>query len=273
MKAKKIRLYYGIFLSVFTAALGAAFIAVAIGILRDGNWVQGAYSRDIVAERLFPVSIVFYIWIAAIIAGFVLSLVYPYQDKAVKIPQERATVKRLSARIPEGSGEEYDKNLKLVRDENRNRLIVYCVCAAICFAGAIASAVYLLQPNNFASHDKNASMLNMLINVGPWVLVAFAASVAMVVFEKFSYNREIAALKQLIANYKGNPVIAAEKPQNAVWLKIKAFFGNKYFKLGVRIAVGVVALTFILVGVFDTEGARDVFIKAVNICTECIGLG
>ena len=273
MKAKKIRFYYGIFLSVFTAALGVAFIAVAVGILRDGNWAQGAYSRDIVAEHLFPVSIPFYIWIAAIIAGFVLSLVYPYTEKPVKIPQEKATLKRLSARIPEGSGEEYDGEMKRIRNENRNRLIVYIACAAICFAAAIASAVYLLQPKNFASPDKNASMLNMLINVGPWVFVAFAASVAMVVFEKFSFNREITALKHLITNYKGNPVVAADKPQNAVWLKIKAFLGNKYFKLGVRVAIGVIAVTFILVGLFDTEGARDVFMKAINICTECIGLG
>ena len=273
MIAKKVRLYYGIFLSVFTALLGAAFIAVAISILSDGNWAQGAYSRDIVAERLFPVSIPFYIWIAAIIAGFVLSLVYPYQEKPVKIPQEEVTIRRLSARIPEGSGKEYWSEMYKVHSEQCKRLKVYGLCAAICFAGAVASAIYLLQPANFTSHDKNISMLNMLINVGPWVFVAFAASVAMVIFEKFSYNREITALKRLITNYKGNPVIAAEKPQNEVWLKIKAFFANKYFKLGVRIAVGVVALTFILVGIFDTEGARDVFIKAVNICTECIGLG
>lgn len=273
MKAKQIRLWYGIFLSLFTAVLGGLFIGVAVGILSDGNWVQGAYSREIVAERLFPVSIVFYFWIAAIVAGFVLSLVYPQKDTPVKIPQEKATLKRLSARIPQGRGKDYFDNLKYTIDVQFNRLIVYIVCAAICFAGAIASAVYLFQSKNFASPDKNASMLNMLINVGPWVFVSFAASIAMVIYEKFSYNREITALKQLITNYKGNPVIAAVKPQNAVWLKIKAFFGNKYFKLGVRIAVGVVALTFVLVGIFDTEGARDVFIKAINICTECIGLG
>lgn len=47
---------------------------------------------------------------------------------------------------------------------------------------------------------------------------------------------------------------------------------NRIILLVARIAVGVVAVTFILVGVIN-GGANDVLIKAINICTECIGLG
>lgn len=43
-------------------------------------------------------------------------------------------------------------------------------------------------------------------------------------------------------------------------------------KLSARIVVVVIAVAFVIVGIFN-GGARDVFIKAVNICTECIGLG
>lgn len=273
MKAKNIRLYYGIFLSVFTAALGVAFIAVAVSILSDGGWVQGAYSREIVAARLFPVSIIFYIWIAAIIAGFVLSLVYPVEKKTVRLPQEKSVLRRLSARLPEGDGEEYEKELSKVRGEQKNRLIAYIVCAAVCFAGAVASAVYLFQPANFSGSDKSQTMLNMLINVGPWVLVAFAASVGMTLYEKYSMNREITVLKGLITSYKNNPVIAASAPENKIISKLKAFFAHKYTRLGLQIGVGVLGVTFVLVGIFDTEGAIDVLMKAINICTECIGLG
>lgn len=272
MKAQKIRLYYGIFLSVFTAVLGAAFIAVAISILSDGNWAQGAYSRDIVAARLFPVSIPFYIWIAAIIAGFVLSLVYPYKDKAVKIPQEGATLRRLSARIPEGSGEAYDGEMKRVRDENRNRLIVYIVCAAICFACAVASAIYLLQPANFKGLAANDAMFKMMLWVLPCVVVALLSCVFATVFEKYSQLREISAIKRLISSYKGNPVIKADIKPNKVLAALKKFFSNKYTLLGIRSGVAAIAVTFIILGIFN-EGAHDVLIKAINICTECIGLG
>lgn len=39
-----------------------------------------------------------------------------------------------------------------------------------------------------------------------------------------------------------------------------------------RLVLGALALLFIILGVMD-GGARDVLIKAINICTECIGLG
>lgn len=39
-----------------------------------------------------------------------------------------------------------------------------------------------------------------------------------------------------------------------------------------RIAVLIVAAALIAVGIFN-GGMRDVFVKAINICTECIGLG
>lgn len=39
-----------------------------------------------------------------------------------------------------------------------------------------------------------------------------------------------------------------------------------------RVLIGALALILITLGIFN-QGARDIFIKAVNICTECIGLG
>lgn len=39
-----------------------------------------------------------------------------------------------------------------------------------------------------------------------------------------------------------------------------------------RFILGALALLFIILGVMN-GGARDVLIKAINICTECIGLG
>lgn len=39
-----------------------------------------------------------------------------------------------------------------------------------------------------------------------------------------------------------------------------------------RLVLAALALLFIILGVMN-GGARDVLIKAINICTECIGLG
>lgn len=40
----------------------------------------------------------------------------------------------------------------------------------------------------------------------------------------------------------------------------------------IRLVLAVLALLFIILGVMN-GGARDVLVKAINICTECIGLG
>ncbi|MDE6504505.1 MAG: hypothetical protein K2L42_01395 [Clostridia bacterium] len=272
MKAKQVRLYYGIFLSAFTCVMGVLFIVQAVSILADGGWIQGAFTREIVAERLFPISIPFYIWIVAVIAGLILSVIFPVKVGSVNKVSERVTQKRLSARLPQGEGEDYNKQIKQIATEKRSRTIVYSVCAALCFASAIACAVYLLTPANYTASSINGAMLNMLINAGPWILVAFAACIGMALYEKFSLLREITVLKALISSNKGNPVIKADVSIPAALVKFKKVLASKYTVWSIRGGVAVIAITFIFLGIFN-EGARDVLVKAINICTECIGLG
>ena len=272
MKAKKIRLYYGIFLSVFTVVVAILFIVQTVSIYADGGWTNGAYTREIVAEKLFPISIPFYIWIAAIIAGYVLSVVYPYAEKPVNKISPRVTQRRLLSRIPQGEGEAYDAGMKRVNAETKNRLIAYSVCGALCLASAIASLVYICNPSNFTPADANGSMVGLLINVGPWLFVAFASGIAIVLFENYSLNHEIIELKSLIASNKGKPTVNLNKAEPAFLTKIKAVLNSKYFIWGLRGAVFVLAVTFIVLGIFN-EGMRAVFMKAIIICKQCIGLG
>ena len=76
-KAKLVRLYFGIFLSVLTVTVGILFIVQACGIYADGGYVQGGYTPETVGTRFLYICAPFFIWIAAIIAGGVLSVIYP----------------------------------------------------------------------------------------------------------------------------------------------------------------------------------------------------
>ncbi|MDE7084293.1 MAG: hypothetical protein K2O81_03525, partial [Clostridia bacterium] len=66
-----------------------------------------------------------------------------------------------------------------------------------------------------------------------------------------------------------------QKPQVKAQTKLQsalAVFDNKWVILGIRVAVAVIAVAFIIWGALNGN-ARAIFIKAINICTECIGLG
>ena len=67
-------------------------------------------------------------------------------------------------------------------------------------------------------------------------------------------EREIALLKGVSGNKAPE---AAPKPSRVLY---------------VRIALYALAVVMIVLGI-NNGGMRDVLIKAINICTECIGLG
>lgn len=61
----------------------------------------------------------------------------------------------------------------------------------------------------------------------------------------------------------------------AVYNTVKRYIPDKVngiLLLASRIVIGCIAVVFIVVGVLN-GGANDVLVKAINICTECIGLG
>lgn len=63
----------------------------------------------------------------------------------------------------------------------------------------------------------------------------------------------------------------AERRSNISYRRIKNHFQERHILL-IRAMLYVLAVVFIVLGVMN-GGLRDVLVKAINICTECIGLG
>ena len=273
-KADKIRLYYGIFLGVFTVVVGVLFIVQAALIYYGGDDSNGKnYTRELVGEKLKQILIPVCFWIAAIIAGFVLSVVFPEQEQRLKAKMSAGeTVSRLRRRLPEGALTEEGKQAKKYYYARWGARLA---ALAVCLAAAIASIVYLFQPVHFPAEDINHEILVMLKNVLPWVGVAFAACCGAVTFDYYMAKRELGSVKQLLATKSGVPKNSfffdeATAAVDGAVAKVKPH--SKWILLGVRLAVLVLGVTFVLLGIFN-GGATDVLIKAINICTECIGLG
>ena len=264
--ANKIRKYYGICLGVLTVVIGLLFIIQAATIYYSGT----PYSREIAGKKLMQILAPVILWIVAVIAGFVLTVLFPCAEEGRSKPNAHKALSRLRSRMPKGESEAFLEERARFKKYELTRLVIWSVCAAFALASAIVSIVYLSNTAHFSGADLNGEVLRMLKNVMPWVGVSFLLFVGAVVYEHFSAKRELASMKKLLVLGRGCPLEG--NPLVGVQNKVGAVTGSKWFILGLRLAVLALALVFIGVGI-SNGGMSDVLTKAIMICTECIGLG
>ena len=96
----------------------------------------------------------------------------------------------------------------------------------------------------------------MVLNILPYIIVSFALFGGYIFYYIKSIKKEISLIKDILKQVKLNPVV------------------SKNNQLGINITrcvVFVTSITFIILGVIN-GGYNDILVKAINICTECIGL-
>jgi len=211
----------------------------------QGVHLNPVYSRETVDARIKD--------LLPLLAGYVLLVLCALAaeagsqtaaPRAALSPENRLRLmKARAAELPEAA---------LAEERCRRRLRIAAGMALLaCAAGACA---YLLDGANFTSWDLEMVMGQLLLYTGPWAAAAFAVMIGASWACGRSMEREIAALKAV--------------PKSA-----PAQRSQRVFPLGiVRMVIFVVAAAFIVLGVMN-GGLYDVLVKAINICTECIGLG
>lgn len=181
----------------------------------------------------------------------------------------RRTAARFST---EAVPEEVRLRLRLMRDEKtdamraeeRRRRIARGVCAGICAVCAVMAARYLANPAHFASRELESVIGRMLWHIAPWTLVGFACAILCEWFCGRSLRREID--------------LAARSPERASFKNAQTDSGAsrekraRLAKTAARAAMFALAVSLLALGAAN-GGMRDVLVKAINICTECIGLG
>ena len=108
--------------------------------------------------------------------------------------------------------------------------------------------------------DITGSMVKAMYWFFPCLAVPFGYAVFTAYYARASLQREIALVKQAIA--AGAEAPAAQKQQKD---HSKLLSGLRWALLGLAIAIAVYG--------FFAGGTNDVLTKAINICTECVGLG
>ncbi|WP_338049902.1 CD1871A family CXXC motif-containing protein [Pumilibacter muris] len=295
---KTILLAYGSVLGAFTVTVGALLIWQVLSLYFAGTASDFAgkqiFTRENVGAALGKIAPALWIWLALAAIGFGVGVAC---ETARKVGRQdvRYTLFRLKKRLPKSGAPEgsFGEAAKIVRREETVIKILWLCCGAVAVASAAYAVAYLAIPENFPSRlskeNVTAEIITMVKHFIPCVTWTFLFACCIGIYERISAKKQIPEVKRLSAAYRSGEIAPPENGQakrglGAV-LAIKARNGKffsfasktfeffaKHGKTVARAAVGCLAVSFIIAGIFN-GGARDVLIKAVNICTECIGLG
>lgn len=274
---RRLRFAYGIGLSALTAIVGVLFIMQTWSIFLSGE--QSPYTVEIISEKFMQILAPVCLWVLAVIGGGVLGGVFPSEKEKQKgYVDLRKTLTKLKGRLPENDG-----GMVELKKESRLRKIVWGACIAACIAGAVAVFAILFDQSYTPRFESeffigHGAAADRLIRITPYIGVCLLACLSAIFTDEYSIKRETAIVKLKIAeNAKQGikPVKGVEKKSLTLWEALCEkfpIFKSKWWKLGFQAGFCVLGLTLFIVGIFN-GGMTDVFEKARNICTQCIGLG
>ena len=265
---KTVRLSYGIIFGVFTAVVGALFIWQVLSLYFSGTaegYSGDVFTRGRVVNALSKIALFFWLWIAGIVAGFVLWEVFPLKQKPRKICPD-LQLARLNKRMPATSPEGLETEFASIARAKKVVFALKCAAWALFSIACVYGLSYLCIPANFPTTNVTHEILNMVKHVFPCVFAGLLVVCGAAIYEKYTV-KAILPLVQKVTKGQKPQIVNKTKLQAAL-----AVLDNKWVILGIRIAVAVIAVAFIIWGALNGN-ARAVFIKAINICTECIGLG
>lgn len=215
----------------------------------NGVRISDIYSREIVAERFGRISWSVWIWLVL----FVLSLFLNSKGNA----NEK---KKASAMHPSDQLmlilERREKTTEMLQKEKERHMLIGAAVAG-CVVCAIGVIAYLIAPSSFASRDLEPVMGQMMLHIVPWVVVGF-----ILVFGVYNL-----CLKNIQAELELAKKAPTKKKETT-----KSTVSEGKVRNVVRIIILAVAVISIAAGILN-GGMFDVLVKAINICTECIGLG
>ena len=259
-KLRKLHLIYGIVLACIVIVTGICFIGACVHIYTSGS---RPFTRESISTHFISIIIPVILCLLGVIGGIVLSFFPLEKPKLNPFIDTGVVLNRLSKRVDVEKCDE-DTRDKIKR-ERRLRFLSKLFCVDAVIVCIVISLIYGLNKNNFPATNINSEMVDAMIFMLPCLIVGLGAIYALILIRNASIARELALLKQAMKN--GNKQSSVEGEQNTVKAQ-----PNEKILLGVRASLLILAITFIIIGMFN-GGMTDVLQKAINICTECIGLG
>lgn len=267
-----IRLIYGAVLSAYTVVIGVLFIIQCLSIYHSAE--DNPYSVDSVSAHFAEIELFVWVWFIIFALGFILELFLPKENKKEKIGVPTDVVlAKAKARLPKEAATEA---VWQTSDRyKRNRRLAWYISLGVFAATMVGCGVILFLPSYTPNSDKtfyllHNALVDRLISSLPFMLGGILICVLAAAYETVTIRKESAVFKAATAAFvkqggklaKLEQKTLAQKPsrKKAVWTNV------------VRVAVAAVGVVFVVLGIFN-GGMGEMLLKAINICTQCIGLG
>lgn len=252
--AKRIRLVYGILVGIMVLITGICLIAACIGIYRSGG--DQIYTAEKVAQAFQGIATPVYLSLVLILLGFLLDPLLPCTDKKRKAEKNPAAI--LERLMSKRDLDSCDMQTKAhILRERKQRRIESVIVIAVLLVCSIGFLFYGANSANFHQTEINASMAKAVIILLCWLAVPFGLFICVHYRSSASLQREIDLVKMIPAGEKKPAPVKAASSKGL---------------LAVRLVLVCVGIALLVYGFF-AGGTADVLTKAINICTECVGLG
>ena len=250
----KIHKIYSIILSISLIVSGLCLIVSCVNIYKSGD---EPFSRASVADAFGYIAIPVYICLVLTVVGFVIDFIFKGNTEISKPVKSYEYILGIfyKKRDINGCDEKLVQDINAQKSKRKRLTLIRMIVLIIC---SIIFLIYALNSKNFHQSEINESMIKAMYILIPCILVAFACSLYTIIEGEKSLQTEIELLKKAPLKKDTTDVDVTEPSAKCTLIA-------RY----VILALGVVLLIY----GFISGGTADVLTKAINICTECIGLG
>ncbi|MBQ9007934.1 MAG: hypothetical protein IJ088_01205, partial [Clostridia bacterium] len=232
----------------------------AIGILLEGSaWkaehpLDWIYSREKVAERVGPILPLIFFAFGVTISGILLEVTKDLRPSPVK--DQEVTRDLMVARVAQPS-EAMKKEQALQKKIHIGGWVLFAVCM-------IPILLYVTRAEHFPGNADLEKVIGALVlHVLPWTVIGIGSLMVSTTLLEKSMVRETEAASARMKEEKAAGTVLQARSEVA---------GNRKGLTVFRLVFLIAAVLFIIAGVIN-GGASAVLSKAINICTECVGLG
>lgn len=246
---KRIRSLSGVILSASLALSGICLISACLSIYFAGG--EDPYSPATVAAAYRPIAWALWLSIGLAVVCLALRLFLPEQEKLIAQVSRDKVIARLRRQTDD------QPTLQLADALAARRKTEERISLLLAAAGLLGILLYGLDGNHFHDQDINGSVIRAMWVVLPCAGIPFLWAV----FAAYHANKLRKQEQELLRTApKAASPLPAETPQ------------PKPCFCWVRWALLSIGIGILIYG-FITGGTLDVLTKAINICTECVGLG